>query len=81
MKDGGVRQDGTCLQMSDAKYGVRAVRRCNVFWLGVENQRGRTDEAGANEKSKKEESCIKRNGEQMKERSRGTRDGLIKAVH
>lgn len=60
MKDGGVQQDGTCLQMSDAKYGVRAVRRCNAFWLGVENQRGRrTDEAGANEKSQKRRVAIK----------------------
>lgn len=61
--------------MSDANYRARAVWRCNAFWLGVENRRGRrTNEAGANEKSQKRR---ERNGEQMKEKSSGTRDGWI----
>lgn len=53
----------------------------DVMRFGLEWKIGdgrRTDEAGANEKSQKRR---ERNGEQMKEKSSGTKDGWIGAVH
>ncbi len=62
-----VRQDGTCLQMSDANCGARAVWRCNVFWLWVWNQRGRrTDEDGDIKKSHKRRAVMKEMGSKWK---------------